>query len=113
MEIAASADRDLGLDLPPPYQTLVERMSDLAASLWEQAGDAWYQRDRSAAGALARRDQELDRLRSTLSAELTSGEVPVPVAMELILLARCYERLGDHAVNVARRVVYLAGSSSA
>jgi len=31
--------------------------------------------------------------------------------MEMTLVARFYERLGDHAVNIARRVVYLAGSA--
>jgi phosphate transport system protein len=35
-----------------------------------------------------------------------------PVTIELTLVARSYERLGDHAVNVAGRVVYLAGSVS-
>jgi phosphate uptake regulator len=34
----------------------------------------------------------------------------LPVTMEMTLVARLYERLGDHAVNVARRVIYLAGS---
>jgi phosphate uptake regulator len=29
----------------------------------------------------------------------------------MTLVARLYERLGDHAVNIARRVVYLAGSN--
>ena len=33
----------------------------------------------------------------------------VPVTMEMTLAARDYERLGAHAVNIARRVVYLAG----
>jgi phosphate uptake regulator len=32
--------------------------------------------------------------------------------MEITLVARLYERLGDHAVNIARRVAYLAGSHS-
>jgi len=32
------------------------------------------------------------------------------VTMEMTLVARFYERLADHAVNIARRVVYLAGS---
>jgi phosphate uptake regulator len=36
----------------------------------------------------------------------------VPVTMEMTLVARFYERLGDHAVNVTRRVCYLAGSIS-
>jgi phosphate uptake regulator len=30
----------------------------------------------------------------------------------MTLVARFYERLGDHAVNIARRVVYLAGSQT-
>ena len=29
----------------------------------------------------------------------------------MTLVARFYERLGDHAVNIARRVIYLAGSA--
>jgi phosphate uptake regulator len=33
----------------------------------------------------------------------------LPVAMEMALVARCYQRLGDHAVNLARRVIDLAG----
>jgi phosphate uptake regulator len=37
----------------------------------------------------------------------------LPVAMDMTLVARFYERLGDHAVNVARRVVYLAGTTAA
>ena len=42
-------------------------------------------------------------------AELASGAMTVPVTMELTLVARSYERLGDHAVIVASRVRYLAG----
>jgi len=33
----------------------------------------------------------------------------LPVTMQLTLVARLYERLADHAVNIARRVIYLAG----
>jgi phosphate transport system protein len=35
----------------------------------------------------------------------------LPVTMEMTLVARFYERLGDHAVTIARRVVYLAGTA--
>ena len=48
-------------------------------------------------------DDELDELHVALSAELTSGSMPVPVAVEVALVARFYERFGDHAVNMARR----------
>jgi phosphate uptake regulator len=34
----------------------------------------------------------------------------LPVAMDMTLVARYFERLGDHAVNIARRVAYVAGS---
>jgi phosphate uptake regulator len=33
--------------------------------------------------------------------------------MEMTLVARCYVRLGAHAVNIARRVAYLAGPAVA
>ena len=36
----------------------------------------------------------------------------LPVTMEMTLVARDYERLGAHAVNIARRVVYLAGPAA-
>jgi phosphate transport system protein len=78
--------------------------------MWRQAADSWYKRDRSVAEALKLRDEEMDELHASLTAELASGRMTVPVTMEMTLVARFYERLGDHAVNVALRVVYLAGS---
>ena len=33
----------------------------------------------------------------------------LPVTMDMTLVARYYERFASHAVNIARRVVYLAG----
>jgi phosphate uptake regulator len=36
--------------------------------------------------------------------------MPVTIAAQVTLLARFYERLGDHAVNLARRIELLAGS---
>ena len=108
--IAGRANHILSEDLSPRCRGLVERMGGLAASMWRQAADCWYQRDRSAAFALSERDDEMDQLYSSLIAELASGRMPLPVTMEMTLVARFYERLGDHAVNIARRVVYLAGS---
>ena len=52
----------------------------------------------------------MDELHASLIAELASGRMALPVTMEMTLVARFYERLGDHAVNIARRVVYLAGT---
>ena len=113
VEIASRANHTLSQDLSPRARGLVERMGNLASGMWHQAADCWYQRDRSAAVTLAARDQEMDELRSSLTAELASGHMTLPVAMEMTLVARFYERLADHAVNIARRVSYLAGSATA
>jgi phosphate transport system protein len=78
--------------------------------MWRQAADSWYRRDRSGAAVLDQRDTEMDELHASLIAELASGQMALPVTMEMTLVARFYERLGDHAVNIARRVIYLAGS---
>ena len=80
--------------------------------MWRQAADSWYKRDRSVAFVLGERDDEMDELHASLIAELAAGRMTLPVTMEMTLVARFYKRLGDHAVNIARRVIYLAGSGT-
>jgi phosphate transport system protein len=111
ISIGSRANHSLGEELTPRSRVIVERMSELASAMWRQAADAWYQRDKTVASSLSERDEEMDELHSSLIAELASGQMSVQVAMEMALVARDYERLGAHAVNIARRVVYLAGSS--
>src|SRR5215472_15936899 len=112
VEIARLADHILSEDLSPRCRGLVERMGSLAADMWRQAADAWYKRDRTAAFVLAERDSEMDDLHASLIGELASGRMALPVTMEMTLVARLYKRLGAHAANIARRVVYLAGTGS-
>jgi phosphate transport system protein len=111
MQIASRAAHILSDDLTPRTRGLVERMGTLAAAMWRQAADSWYQRDRSAAVELGEQDEDMDELHASLIAEIASGQMAVPVTMEMTLAARDYERLGAHAVNISRRVVYLAGSA--
>lgn len=108
--IARRANHSLGEELSPRSRGLVERMGAVASGMWRQAADSWYRRDQSAAAVLKLRDEEMDELHSTLTAELATGRMALPVTMEMTLVARFYERLGDHAVNISRRVIYLAGS---
>jgi phosphate transport system protein len=110
VQIAGVGSHLLDTDLSPRVRGLVERMGELASSMWRQAADSWYQRDHSMAAVLDERDDEMDELHVSLTAELASGQMALPVTMEMTLVARYYERLGDHAVNIARRVSYLAGS---
>ena len=85
-------------------------MGKLVSGMWRQAVDSWYQRDGTAAVALRERDDQMDELHASLIAELASGQMGIPVTMEMTLVARSYERLAAHAVNIARRVVYMAGA---
>jgi phosphate transport system protein len=112
VSIAGRANHILSDDLSPRCRGLVERMGTIASEMWRQAADSWYQRDRSAAAALDQRDDEMDELHASLIAELASGGMTLPVAMAMTLVARFYERLGDRAVNIGYRVIYLAGSSA-
>src|ERR1700759_1611215 len=69
VHVAASASHFLGHDLTPRAKGLVERMGALASDMWRGAADSWYQRDRTAADALATRDEDMDELHSSLTAE--------------------------------------------
>ena len=109
VNIARRATHILTEDLSPRSRGLIEQMGSVSSDMWHQTVDCWSQRDRSAAAALAERDDEMDELYASLMAELGSGRMTLPVTMEMTLVARFYERLADHAVNIARRVVYLAG----
>ena len=84
--IARRADHILKNDLSPRTRGLVERMGSVVSDM-------------------------MNELHASLIAELASGRMALPAAMEMTLVARFYERLGDHAVNLARRVIYLAGSA--
>jgi phosphate transport system protein len=110
IDIAHRANHSLSQDLSPRSRGLVEGMGQLVTDMWRVAADSWYQRDRTAAAALQDRDEEMDELHASLIAELASGQMALPVTMEMTLVARSYERLAAHAVNIARRVIFLAGT---
>lgn len=83
---------------------LIEEMSRIGVELWRLAADAYADHDLFAAERLRVLDDELDDLHVDLSAELAQAAMSNAVAIEMGLVARFYERLGDHAVNVTRRV---------
>jgi phosphate transport system protein len=103
--IARRAARGLGSEMSPRSRGLVERMGEVATMIWREATDVIIDGKLEAAGAIEDIDDELDDLHVSLTAELTSGSMALPVAVELALLARFYERFGDHCVNLARRQV--------
>src|SRR5215831_12845761 len=109
VNIARRGNLILSQDLSARSRGLIEHMGNLASEMWREAVSCWRERDSSGAVALGERDDEMDELYASLMAELASGDMTLPVTMQLTLVARFYERLADHAVNIARRVIYLAG----
>jgi phosphate transport system protein len=109
VQLADRATRIRSEDLSPRSRELVERMGNLISDMWRRTADSWYQRDHSATAVLAELDNEIDQLHASLIAELSSGRMTLPVTIEITLMAPLYERLSDHAVNIAGQVIYTAG----
>jgi phosphate transport system protein len=106
--IAQRAARGLTAELTPRLRGLIDQMGRVAVEMWHRATDAYSDRDAGAHDRLNDRDDELDDLHVSLMSEISSGKLDVPVVIEMALIARFYERLGDHAVNLAAHVRYLA-----
>jgi len=106
--VSRRAVRGLGVELSPRARGLVEQMGEVACDMWRATADAYADRA-EVADNVESLDDELDELHVTLTAEIASGSMPLPVAIEAALVARFYERFGDHAVNLARRISVLAG----
>ncbi len=111
-QIACRAGRVPVTELSPRCRGLISGMGEVASGMWRRAADCWYQRDGSAAPALAMMNEEMHELHTSLVAEIASCRMPSPAAIEMVLVARFYERIGDHAVNITRRVGYLSGSTA-
>jgi phosphate transport system protein len=104
--IAQRAVTNLGADMSPLSRGIVQRMAEVALEMWRDAADAYA--DRSAQSAsLHEDDEEIDILHDRLIREIAAETMPTAVGAQVTLLARFYERLGDHAVNLARRIEML------
>jgi len=102
--IASHASQGLAEWLSARAQKLVAQMGAIGSEMWGLAAEAYATGDGGVADVLRVRDDEIDDLHVSLTSELAAGRVSVPVAIEMALVARYFERLGDHAVNVTCRV---------
>lgn len=109
--IAQRAVNGLALRLTPTVRGLLEQMGSTCVELWRRAADAWAERDAAAAADLDEADDLLDDLHDQLIAELEQADIALADALQTTLVARFYERLGDHAVHITERVRYLADGS--
>lgn len=111
--VALRTGQGLDRTISPVARGLIADMGRVAAGMWRVAATAYAQRDQAAAQALREDDDELDDLHVRLTAELGGAELQPSAAIELGLVARFLERLGDHAVNVTRRLAPAAVSGAA
>lgn len=102
--IALRTSGGLATELTAVGCELIEQMATIGVELWRSAADAYGAKDAAAAVGMRARDDEIDDLHVRLTTELAAGTLAPAAAIELGLLARFYERLGDHAVNVVRRL---------
>ena len=95
--------------VPDQLLSLIESMGVAAEKIAAKTGVVISTRDTALAAQVEKDDDEMDLLHRQLIAVLIAPtwEHGVETAIDLTLLGRYYERYADHAVSVARRVIYL------
>jgi phosphate transport system protein len=95
--------------IPPELRSTVLEMGQVAQQIVEKAGSVIAGRDVTLALELEEDDDVMDDYQKKLFTRLLSDErrVTVEAAIDVTLCGRYYERFADHAVSVARRVVFL------
>ncbi len=95
--------------VPPELRSTLLEMGHAAEEIVAKAGSVIAGRDLSLAAELERDDDVMDELHKKLFSVILDDawEAGVEAAIDITLCGRYYERFADHAVSVARRVVYL------
>jgi len=110
--ICKAARRIYGHELDPKLRGGIQRMSDQAHQEYREVVDAYIAGDPVRAAAIADMDELLDQIHREFIQQIFESHankaIDLQVAVQLALIGRFYERLGDHAVNISQRVVYIA-----
>jgi phosphate transport system protein len=95
--------------VPAELLALVEVIGETAEKIATKTGVVISTRDVALAAQVEKDDDEMDELHRKLISTLVEPSWPhgVETAIDLTLLGRYYERYADHAVSVARRVIFL------
>jgi len=97
------------LAVPDSVRPTVEGMARVATEMVTEVRDIIRKRDVEAAVRLAEIDEQMDHLRRSSFSELLDSDWAhgVEAAVDIALLGRYYERIADHAVSVANRVIFV------
>jgi phosphate transport system protein len=100
----------------PPVKELIDipRMAIIAQDMLRDALDAYVRRDTKMAQAVLDSDDELDTLKTVVFRELLThmlkDQGTIEPALDLILISRHLERIGDHATNIAEDVIFMVSA---
>jgi phosphate transport system protein len=100
----------------PPVKALIDipRMAELAHGMLRDALDAFVRRDTDLAQRVLNADDTLDSLKTQVFRELLTYMLQDPHTIEpsldLILISRHLERVGDHATNIAEDVIFMVSA---
>jgi phosphate transport system protein len=100
----------------PPVKELIDipRMAELAQDMLRDALDAFVRRDLALAQQVLSQDDTLDSLKTEVFRELLGymlrDSATIEPALDLILISRHLERIGDHATNVAEDVIFMVSA---
>lgn len=100
----------------PPVKKLIDipRMASIAQLMLRDALDAFVRRDIALAQQVLSEDDKLDSLKTQIFRELLTYMLQEPAtiepALDLILVSRHLERIGDHATNVAEDVIFIVSA---
>ena len=111
VNVTKAARRMYGSPLSPQIRGVAAQMAKEAHRLLRLSMDAFADNNEALAGALDDIDDQLDQLNrdmvEAIFADQEGGQITLQAAVQLALVARYYERIGDHAVNIGQRVTYM------
>ncbi|MDQ3738900.1 MAG: phosphate signaling complex protein PhoU [Actinomycetota bacterium] len=109
--LCKAARRIYGHDLDPKLRGIIQKMGDQATQLYKEATESYLAGDSARAAAIDDMDGYLDGLqREFVQAIFESHQmthIDLQVAVQLAIVARFYERIGDHAVNIGERTQFV------
>jgi phosphate transport system protein len=100
----------------PPVKPLIDipRMAEIAQRMLRDALDAFVRHDTLLAQRVLDEDNRLDALKDQVFRELLTYMLQDPAsiepALDLVLVSRHLERIGDHATNVAEDVIFMVSA---
>ncbi len=111
VNVCKAARRMYGAPLTPKIRGVVDAMSQEARRLVQLSMEAFADGDEDLAAALDDIDDQLDQLNREMIEAVFAAHaeqaIDLAAAVQLALVARYYERIGDHAVNIGQRVNYM------